>query len=70
MICRQVGLLQCVSVKLVPISGFSSAHERCAFPSGVAAHSGTHTGHAQTKNVLKEEEEEEEEEKEENRTLL
>ena len=64
----QLGLLQCVSVKLVPVSGLSSAYARCAFPSSVAAHSGTHTGHAQTKKFLKEEEEEEEEEK--NRTLL
>ena len=66
----QLGPLQCVSVKLAPVSCFSSAHARCAFPSGVAAHSGTHTGHAQTKKFLKKEEEEEEEEEEETRTLL
>ena len=74
MISRTTGSPTVCLGEIGTFSGLSSAYARCAFPSGVAAHSGTHTGHAQTKKFLKEEEKEEEEEEEEeeekNRTLL
>ena len=63
-----LGLLQCVSVKLTPVSGFSNAYARSDLSSFCASRSGSHTGGTQTKNPLNPEKEKEKEEK--NRTLL